>query len=106
YGLTVPLLWAMMADVADYSEWKTGRRATGIVFSAIIFALKAGLGFGGAIGGWLLSLHGYAPNAAQSAQALLGIRLTASVFPALTFSCGIICLFCYAIDRKLEVHIS
>ncbi len=44
YGFTIPLLWAMMADVADFSEWKTGRRATGIVFSAIVFALKAGLG--------------------------------------------------------------
>ena len=51
YGFTIPLLWAMMADVADYSEWKNRRRATGVVFSAIVFGLKAGLGFGGAIGG-------------------------------------------------------
>ena len=62
YGFTIPLLWAMMADVADYSEWKTGRRATAIVFSAIVFALKAGLGFGGAITGFVLSLYGYVPN--------------------------------------------
>ena len=68
YGFTIPLLWAMMADVADYSEWKTGRRATGIVFSAIVFALKAGLGFGGAITGYVLSLYGYVPNVAQTAQ--------------------------------------
>jgi Na+/melibiose symporter-like transporter len=45
-GTTVPLLWAMMADVADYSEWKTGRRATAVVFAAIVFGLKAGLGVG------------------------------------------------------------
>ena len=56
YGFTIPLLWAMMADVADFSEWKNRRRATAIVFSGIVFALKAGLGFGGAIGGWLLSV--------------------------------------------------
>ena len=56
YGFTIPLLWAMMADVADFSEWKNRRRATAIVFSAIVFALKAGLGFGGAIGGWLLAV--------------------------------------------------
>ena len=62
YGFTIPLLWAMMADVADFSEWKTGRRATAIVFSAIVFALKAGLGFGGAITGFVLSLYGYVPN--------------------------------------------
>ena len=70
YGFTIPLLWAMMADVADYSEWKTGRRATAIVFSAIVFALKAGLGFGGAITGYVLSAYGYVPNVAQDVTAL------------------------------------
>ncbi len=62
YGPTIPLLWAMMADVADFSEWKQHRRATGVVFAGIVFALKAGLGLGGAICGWLLSLYGYVPN--------------------------------------------
>ena len=70
YGFTIPLLWAMMADVADYSEWRTRRRATGIVFSAIVFALKAGLGFGGAITGYLLAFYGYVPNVAQTSTAL------------------------------------
>jgi sugar (glycoside-pentoside-hexuronide) transporter len=106
YGFTIPLLWAMMADVADYSEWKNARRATAIVFSAIVFGLKAGLGFGGAIGGWLLSAYGYVPNAEQSARALQGIRLTMSVFPAITFLLSVICLFFYRIDRELEVRIT
>jgi hypothetical protein len=43
YGFTIPLLWSMMSELADRSEWKNKRRATGIVFSAIVFALKAGL---------------------------------------------------------------
>jgi len=86
YGFTIPLLWAMMADVADFSEWKTGRRATAIVFAAIVFALKAGLGFGGAITGYVLTLYGYVPNVAQGSTALEGIRLTMSVFPAVTFA--------------------
>jgi GPH family glycoside/pentoside/hexuronide:cation symporter len=106
YGFTIPLLWAMMADVADYSEWKNGRRATAIVFSAIVFGLKAGLGFGGAIGGWLLSVYGYVPNQAQSARALLGIRMTASVFPAVTFLIGVVCLFFYKIDKQLNIRIT
>ena len=41
YGPTIPVLWSMFADVADFSEWKTGRSATGIVFATICFALKA-----------------------------------------------------------------
>jgi sugar (glycoside-pentoside-hexuronide) transporter len=106
YGFTIPLLWAMMADVADYSEWKNRRRATAIVFSAIVFGLKAGLGFGGAIGGWVLSAYGYVPNVEQSAQALQGIRLTASLFPAATFLISVVCLLFYRIDRNQEIQIT
>jgi glycoside/pentoside/hexuronide:cation symporter, GPH family len=106
YGFTIPLLWAMMADVADYSEWKNRRRATAIVFSAIVFGLKAGLGFGGAIGGWVLSAYGYVPNAQQTERALDGIRMMVSVFPAVTFALSVACLFFYRIDRRLEVQIT
>jgi glycoside/pentoside/hexuronide:cation symporter, GPH family len=106
YGFTIPLLWAMMADVADFSEWKNSRRATAIVFSAIVFALKAGLGFGGAITGYVLSLFGYVPNAAQSAAALDGIRNTMSVFPAITFGICAVCMIFYAIDKRCELQMA
>jgi sugar (glycoside-pentoside-hexuronide) transporter len=106
YGFTIPLLWAMMADVADYGEWRTGRRATAIGFSAIVFGLKAGLGVGGAIGGWVLSLYGYLPNQPQTEQALVGIRMTASIFPAITFLIGVACLFFYKIDKQLNIRIT
>jgi sugar (glycoside-pentoside-hexuronide) transporter len=106
YGFTIPLLWAMMADVADYSEWKNHRRATAIVFSAIVFALKAGLGFGGAITGYVLAFYGYAPNVEQTATALDGIRYTMSVFPAITFALCAVCLFFYSIDKEGEIRIT
>ena len=105
YGPTIPLLWAMMGDVADHSEWKTSRRATGIVFAGLVFALKAGLGFGGAIGGWLLDAYGYVPNVEQTATALTGIRLTASVYPAIVFLVGVACLFFYPITKELSLRI-
>ncbi len=105
YGPTIPLLWAMMADVADYAEWKTRRRATGVVFAGIVFALKAGLGLGGAICGWFLAAYGYAPNAVQSEHALFGIRMTASVFPAVTFFIGVAALGFYGISKKLNLQI-
>ncbi len=106
YGFTIPLLWAMMGDVADYSEWKNHRRATGVVFSAIVFALKAGLGVGGAIGGYVLSAYGYVPNVAQAARALDGIRLSAGLFPALGFLASGLCLLFYRIDRDTEFRMS
>jgi sugar (glycoside-pentoside-hexuronide) transporter len=106
YGFTIPLLWAMMADVADFSEWTTGRRATGMVFAGIVFALKAGLGVGGAMAGWLLSSYGYVANVEQTPHALLGIRLTAGLYPAIAFLITMICLWFYRIDRAAEVKIT
>ncbi len=105
YGPTIPLLWAMMGDVADYAEWKTKRRATGVVFAGIVFALKAGLGLGGAICGWLLSAYSYEPNVAQSPHAILGIRLTASIYPAITFAIGVVALMFYSISKSLNIQI-
>ena len=106
YGFTIPLLWAMMADVADYAEWKFKRRATGVVFSAIVFGLKAGLGVGGALGGYILAGYGYVPNVAQTPEALNGIRLMMSVLPAIGFAICLACLFFYRIDRRMEVRLS
>ncbi len=105
YGPTIPLLWAMMGDVADYAEWKTNRRATGVVFAGIVFALKAGLGLGGAICGWFLAAYDYTPNAIQSEHALLGIRMTASIYPAITFGIGAIAVLFYSISKKLNLEI-
>ena len=87
YGFTIPLLWAMMADVADFSEWKTGRRATAIVFSAIVFALKAGLGLRrGDHGLRAVALRLRAERGAGRLTALVGIRNAMSIFPAITFA--------------------
>jgi Na+/melibiose symporter-like transporter len=105
YGPTIPLLWAMMADVADYAEWKTNRRATGIVFAGIVFALKAGLGLGGAICGWLLASYGYIPNVIQTEHALFGIRMTASIFSAILFFASLVALAFYGISKKLNLQI-
>ena len=88
------------------SEWKNRRRATGDRVSAIVFALKAGLGFGGAITGYVLSLYGYVPNAVQTDAALNGIVMTMSIFPAVTFGLCVVCLFFYGIKREDEVRIT
>ena len=106
YGITIPLLWAMIADVADYSEWKNNRRATAIIFSAMIFGLKLGLSLGGALSAWLLSIVGYDANVAQqTAGAVNGIKLLASVVPGLIFIGGAALLFGYSIDKNSELQI-
>jgi GPH family glycoside/pentoside/hexuronide:cation symporter len=100
YAPAVPLLWTMLADTADYSEWKTGRRSTGLVFSAATFAQKAGWGIGGALAGWLLALFSFVPNVEQSAEAITGIKLMISIFPGVLYMSCAILLYFYSIDRR------
>ena len=107
YGVTIPLLWAMIADVADYSEWKNNRRATAIVFSAMMVGLKGGLTIGSSLLTWLLGLYDYVPNSetAQSATAINATKLLVSVFPSIPFLAGACLLFFYKINKKMEVQI-
>jgi Na+/melibiose symporter-like transporter len=104
YAPTVPLLWAMIADVADHMEYVNHRRATGLCFSGVVFALKAGLGVGGAIAGVILSTFGYINDSTivQSADSILGIRLASSIVPGICFAIGVAALFFYPISKKLN----
>lgn len=79
-GPCLPLLWVMIADVPDYTEWKNARRAAAFAFGGIVLASKLGFGLGGALVPWLLSAHGYVPHAVQEPAAIEGIRLSVSVY--------------------------
>ncbi len=107
YGITIPLLWAMIADVADYSEWKNNRRATAIIFSAMMVGLKVGLTLGSAILTKLLGVFGYVANSAtgQTDSAIQGTKLLVSILPAIPFLIGAAILFFYEINKKMEVQI-
>lgn len=100
FGPTIPILWAMMADVADYAEWKTGRRSTALAFASIIFGLKLGFGIGGWLNGKLLEYFGYSATAAISSSATHGIVLMVSVFPALALLAGVGVMFFYRLDDQ------
>ncbi len=98
YAPAVPLLWTMIADSADYGEWTTGRRATGLYFSAAVFAQKAGWGIGAAIAGWILAASSFVPNAEQTETAITGIKLLVSVIPGILYMlCALFMIF-YKID--------
>ncbi|HET8555388.1 MAG TPA: MFS transporter [Rhodanobacteraceae bacterium] len=106
YGITIPLLWAMAADVADYSEWKNHRRATATVFSAMLVGLKLGLSLGGALVAGILAAYGYDANLpVQSPQVVQGIRLAISVYCSIPFLLGVALLFWYEIDKAMEIRI-
>lgn len=110
WGITMPVPWAMLADVADYSDWKYNRRATALLFAGGLIGLKVGLAFGGAISSLLLKWYGYvAPpsNVAyiqQSELAVEGIRLSSSIYPALTIAIMIVMLMFYRISGSVEIQ--
>ena len=99
-GPTMPLLWSMLADAADYSEWKTGRRATGLVYSATTLGQKMGLALGGAIAMGILSLFGYVANVEQTDTSVFGIRLLMSFIPAAIALIAAVVLFFYKLDDQ------
>ena len=103
---TAPLVWAMYADSADYSEWKFNRRATGLVFSAASFAQKLGWALGGAGTGWLLAWFGYMPNIAQSPETINGLKLMMSFIPAAGAVLAIAALWFYPLDEATVERMS
>lgn len=82
-GPTPAIVWSMYADTADYGEWRFGRRATGLIFSATVLAQKVGLAIGSALLGWLLSYYGFVANAAQTPRAVQGILILFAVLPGI-----------------------
>ena len=95
-GISAPLIWSMMADVAEWSEWKTGSASTGLIFSSSSMAQK----FGGALGGFLLlqvlAWFSYDSSAAvQAPGTLSAIRALMSWIPAIGALLGALCLAFY-----------
>jgi len=95
------LLWAMYADTADYSEWKTGRRATGLVYSASIMSNKIGWAVGAMIAGWLLAITGFQANVVQNVDVQNGLKAMMSVIPVAAGILALIVLFFYRLDDSL-----
>jgi len=102
-GVAITMFFAMLGDTADYSEWRHGRRATGIIYAAGAVSLKSGFTFGGLLSGGLLSLFGYQANVAQTPHSLLGIKVAAVVIPTLFFFLAAVPMWFYPLNsRKLE----
>lgn len=104
------LLWAMYADVVDYSEWRTHRRATGLVFSAATFSHKFGCAIGAAIAGLLLDGFGYLPpingiDQVQSETVMAGLRWMMSIIPAFFYVAAGLSLLAYRVDESLLLRI-
>lgn len=99
------LQWAMYTDTADYSEWKNGRRATGLLMAASLFSLKLGLTLGGAIVGWLLAFYGFVANQEQTYETITGIKMLMSIYPAIAGLLGGLLMIMYPLNNKMMSNI-
>jgi GPH family glycoside/pentoside/hexuronide:cation symporter len=105
-GIIFPLVWSMYADIADYSEWQTGRRATGLIFSSSSMSQKLGWTLGGALTGWMLALYGFEANTTQTAEAQTGIRMMLSFIPAIGAFLSALFIAFYKLDDAFMIRVS
>ena len=106
-GSIFPLLWSMYADCADYSELRTGHRATGLIFSSSSMSQKLGWAIGTSVTGWLLAWFGFQANAIQSEETMRGIRMFLSILPALGSALSIFFIYMYPLtERKMRQIVS
>lgn len=99
-GPKSPLVFSMYADTADYGEWKLGRRATAMIFSAAAFAQKLGGALAGATIGWVLANMGYIANQVQSDASQSGILLLMTVIPAFFTALSVFIAYRYSLNQS------
>jgi Na+/melibiose symporter-like transporter len=107
YAPTIPLIWAIYADVADFSEWKTGRRFTGMVFASIGFGLKSGLALGSASFLWIMAgcFH-YDTKLPDAPSAVAGYRVCAGLVVGLLFAICSGLLLCYPLGKRTTIQMA
>jgi GPH family glycoside/pentoside/hexuronide:cation symporter len=100
-GYVLPLLWSMFADIVDYQELKTNRRASGLIFSSSSMSQKLGWALGAALTGWILFLFKYNPDIAQqSMETIFGERLMISIIPAVCCIIAFFGMMAYPLSEK------
>ena len=105
-GPVSAMQWAMFTDCADYNEWKTGRRSTGLMMAASLFFLKFGLALGAAAIGWILAAYSFVEKAAtQSPEAVKGIVLLNSIYPAIFAFLGVAAMILYPLSSRKMLEI-
>lgn len=106
-GYVLPLLWSMYADIVDHQELKTGRRATGLIFSSSSMSQKMGWAVGAAMTGWLLAWFGYNQElAVQGERAIYGVRLMLSWLPAISCVLAVVGMAFYPLSEKKVLEIT
>jgi len=107
YAPSIPLTWTIFADVADYSEWKVGRRFTGMVFATIGFALKSGLALGSAAFLMIMqSFFHYDTKLPDAPDAVHGFRFCSGIITGIMFAICTILLASYQLNKRTTIQMA
>lgn len=107
YAPTIAAAWSMYADAADYSEWQTGHRFTGMVFATIGFALKSGLALGSAVFLWAMSgFWGYDTSMPNDPNAIVGYHFSSSIGVGVLFFGAAISISLCTLNKKKTLQIA
>jgi len=107
-GVAIPngIVWAMVSDVIDYGQWRTGKRREGITYSMFNFSRKIAQSIAGGLAGFGLSLVGYVANAAQTPGTLLGMKALQTLYPCIAFLiAAAVLLFLYSLTDARQAQI-
>ena len=105
-GPAMAMMWSMYADTADYSEYRKGRRATGLIYSSASSAQKMGWALGGTLTGYMLAYYGFEANTVLSPETQHGILVIFSFMPVIWSILAIFVLLFYKLDEKTVHFIS
>jgi GPH family glycoside/pentoside/hexuronide:cation symporter len=92
--------WALIPETIDYGEYKTGKRASGVIYALVGFFFKFGMAIGGIVPGLILANFGYVANQAQTPTALNGILVTMTAIPAVFVIIELVTIYFYNLDEK------
>ena len=93
---------AMLADVVEYGEWKTGVRTEGLIYSGASFGSKVGSGLGGSVVAALLAWGNYVPNAdVQAEKAMTSIKLAFVAAPFVGTMLIIVMLLLFRVEKLM-----
>lgn len=107
-GISIPngITWALVSDIIDYGEWKSGERKEATTYSLFNFSRKLAQSLSGFLSGIGLGLIGYVPNAVQTAQALIGIKALLLLYPAIALALAMIIIgFLYKLTDQQHAQI-
>lgn len=97
------LIWALVSDCLDYSEWKTGVRSDGSMYSLYTFSRKIGSTVASTGIAASLGMVGYVSgtNVVQTAEAVKGIYYVCNGIPVLCYALQLIGIgLIFNLDKK------